>query len=122
MVSDAHDAVYYQQVLPRLIQSLHKRRLFLDFCEAGEFFLARYEDRLIWMQILETGHNYVNIQLKGLELQETSCHTIEASIIDHLLDSALGGQNTNLLRWFNTNLLYTFTPSISVPVLAYSGL
>lgn len=117
-----HDAVYYEQMLPHLIDSLHSRKLFWDFCSPGDFCLARFEDRLAWIQILERGHNYVQMQMKGLELQETSCHTIEASIIDHIISSAIDVHSNTLTPWFNTNLLYAITPLVSVPVLAYSGL
>lgn len=116
------DAVYYEQLLPHLIESLNSYKLFWDFCEPGEFYLARFEDRLAWIQILECGHNYVQMQMKGLELQETSCHTIEASIIDHIIESAIDTRTNTLAPWFNTNLFYTITPQVSVPVLAYSGL
>jgi len=48
------------------------------FCaemEVGSCYLARYDDRLLFLRILASGWNYIYIQSKGLELQEqTSCH------------------------------------------------
>ena len=59
----------------------------------GSTFLLRYEDRLMWVQVvlhkkkqrktgkqvLEAGNNYHIVSVKGLELQETSCHSLEAT-------------------------------------------
>ena len=60
----------------------------------GSIFLLRYEDRLMWVQVvlhkkkskeklakqvLEAGNNYHIVSVKGLELQETSCHSLEAT-------------------------------------------
>lgn len=69
------------------------------------------------MQVLEAGHNYVALQLKGLELQETSCHAIEASAIDHLIENAFGEERRML---FNSHPLYTISPVTRVSVRTYS--
>lgn len=117
------DSIYYKQIFPRLIESLHRQRLLWDFCSGGDFLLGRFDDRLMWFQVLESGHNYTVVQMKGLELQETSCHTIEASAIDQLIESAFGGNlDANLLsRFLNTNIHYTVGPKTKISVKTYSG-
>ena len=45
----------------------------------GSIFLLRHEDKLMWVQVLEAGNNYHIVSVKGLELQETSCHSLEAT-------------------------------------------
>lgn len=97
------------------MQALQEQKLFWDFCRAGEFLLARYEDRLMWIQVLETGYDYVIIQMKGLELQETSCHAIEASAIDHIIEMAERG------TCFNSHFLFTISPITRTSVRTYSG-
>ena len=52
----------------------------------GSYFLLRYQDRLVWLQVLERGCGYCHVSVKGLELQETSCHTVEASRIDDIIE------------------------------------
>ncbi len=122
------DAAYYHQLLPRLTEALRRQRLLWDFTHAGEFLLARYEDRLLWLQVLESGHNYVTVQAKGLELQETSCHAIEASAIDHILEMAFGAgeeggghhQRSRSSACLNSHFLYTVAPVMRLPVKTYS--
>lgn len=75
----------------------------------GDMFLLRQEDRVLWVQVkssntiislpflcfippsvfglllsipcqvLEAGNGYQVVSVKGLELQETSCHSLEAT-------------------------------------------
>ena len=47
----------------------------------GRHFLIRFQDRLVWIQVLEQGHGYCTVSVKGLELQETSCHTVSEDIV-----------------------------------------
>jgi hypothetical protein len=39
-------------------------------------------------QVLERGYGYCALSVKGLELQETSCHTVEAARVDDIVDTA----------------------------------
>jgi hypothetical protein len=52
---------------------------FSRFQQAGNFLLARHEDRLVYVQIMEKGNGFMIYSAKGLELQETSCHSLEAT-------------------------------------------
>jgi len=37
---------------------------------------------VLCLQTLEKGYGYVSLSVKGLELQETSCHALEATRLD----------------------------------------
>lgn len=52
----------------------------------GDVFLLRFDDRLIWLSFIERGYGYYRVSAKGLELQQTSCHAVEASAIDAILE------------------------------------
>lgn len=54
----------------------------------GNHYLVRYQDRLVWIMILERGSGYCSVNIKGLELQETSCHTAEATRLDDIFEEA----------------------------------
>nr|XP_027200557.1 pecanex-like protein 4 [Dermatophagoides pteronyssinus] len=112
-----NDAAYYRQLMPRLIDSLHRKSLFWDFRHAGEIMLARFDDRLMWFQVLESGHNYCQIQMKGLELQETSCHTLEASTIDQINEYSF---HNNFSTFFNKYFFYAINPMTKATVKTYS--
>lgn len=64
------------------------RLVFVGDMSPGSYYLLRYQDRLVWLQIIERGFGYCQISVKGLELQETSCHTVEASRIDDIIEEA----------------------------------
>ncbi|PNI83662.1 PCNX4 isoform 11, partial [Pan troglodytes] len=78
------DTVYYYQMVPRLTAVLQTAMAAgsLGLLLPGSHYLGRFQDRLIWIMILECGYTYCSINIKGLELQETSCHTAEARRVD----------------------------------------
>ncbi|XP_067119884.1 pecanex-like protein 4 [Centruroides vittatus] len=88
--SHSMDNVYYQQMVSSLKDELQVSfsRGSLGFINNGDFFLARFQDRLLWIHILERGFNYCKTSIKGLELQETSCHTLEASQVDEIFEQS----------------------------------
>ena len=53
--------------------------LFVGEPQVGNHYLMRYQDRMVWVNVLERGAAYCTVSVKGLELQETSCHTAEAA-------------------------------------------
>jgi len=100
------DSVYYEQLIPPLINSVHHavRAGKLGLQQAGNYLLARHEDRLAYIQIMEKGNGYMVYSAKGLELQETSCHSLEATryhIIFHLKHKVI-----KLFQQINTNIFY----------------
>lgn len=48
---------------------------FLSDLEPGSCYIARYDDRLMFIRIVSSGWKFLYAQVKGLEIQEqTSCH------------------------------------------------
>ncbi|XP_058149328.1 pecanex-like protein 4 isoform X6 [Dasypus novemcinctus] len=86
----------------------------------GSHFLGRFQDRLIWIIILERGYTYCCINIKGLELQETSCHTAEARRVDEVFESAF--QQEEYARGYSLNEHFgnILTPYTVLPVKLYS--
>ncbi|EDV29124.1 uncharacterized protein TRIADDRAFT_37100 [Trichoplax adhaerens] len=104
--SRCQDAVYYQQLLPVLSSALSKMigNGVLREPSPGSQYLLRFQDRLIWVVVLERGYGYCNLNIKGLEMQETSCHTVEAARIDDIFQLTFErgerGQFCQLNRYF----------------------
>ena len=42
----------------------------------------------MWVQVLEKGNGYTVYKVKGMELQETSCHSLEATKVDEIMAGA----------------------------------
>lgn len=97
------DSNFYAQLVPELLNSfreLAKSGSIGSSIKPENFYLSRFQDRIIWIQIIESSHSYIILNIKGLELQETSCHTAESQYIDDTFDLAfenpLGAQaNSN---------------------------
>ncbi|RUS91438.1 hypothetical protein EGW08_000762 [Elysia chlorotica] len=88
--STCPDTLYYRQLSSELARAL--RSAFangsLGEPDAGSHYLARFQDRLVWVSVLERGAAFVTVSIKGLELQETSCHTAEAARLDDQFSEA----------------------------------
>ena len=95
------DSSFYAQLVPQLLNSfkeLIKAGSIGSSIQADTYFLTRFQDRIMLIQIMETGHTYYIVNIKGLELQETSCHTTEAQYIDDSFELAFEnpfGANAN---------------------------
>ncbi|XP_069945486.1 pecanex-like protein 4 isoform X2 [Cherax quadricarinatus] len=120
------DSVYYEQLTPHVIFALHNLLQCgsLGMTEPGEHFLLRWEDRFMWVQILECGFTYQYYSVKGLELQETSCHTTEASRVDANFSRAFDDEEVAkkgiLSSVFNPHAFHTLTPLTHFTVMGYS--
>jgi hypothetical protein len=85
------DANFYAQLVPELLNSfreLVKTGALGSTIRPESFYLSRFQDRILWIQVIESSHSYLILNIKGLELQETSCHTVEAQYIDDTFDLA----------------------------------
>ncbi|CAG2109721.1 unnamed protein product [Medioppia subpectinata] len=119
---ETNDTIYYEQLVPQFIKSLGNQCPVMSCCRAGSFLLARFDDRLVWIQVLESGFNYIKIQLKGLELQETSCHAVEATTIDDMIDEAFYvNAETKIQTIFNSYFWFAIQPLDTLIVKTYSG-
>jgi hypothetical protein len=135
--SASDDSVYYKQMIPEVVKALPDI-IFggqLGDVQPGSFYLFRFESRIIWMQIIERGYGFLTISylyievrslclkmvLKGLELQETSCHHVEAGKVDDILgQSGLSTENSTAQHLLNPHFMHTLTPLTSFPVKTYT--
>ena len=84
------DAIYYKQLSPNLVSCLKVAMATgaLGNPAPGDHYLVRFQDRMVWVQVLECGYRFCSLVVKGLELQETSCHTVEAARVDDVFEGA----------------------------------
>ena len=71
----------------------------LGVVRPGDVYLLRFQNRIAWIQVIESVLMYHRIVIKGLELQETSCHTEEATSIDTMFQLAFEDENP---RWITS--------------------
>ncbi|XP_044128157.1 pecanex-like protein 4 [Bufo gargarizans] len=116
------DTVYYQQMVPGFAAALQSAFASgsLGLVTPGSHFLCRFQDRLIWLLILERGYSYCCINIKGLELQETSCHTAEARRVDEVFEMAFEQAENSGRLVLNNHFGNVLTPCTVVPVRVYS--
>jgi hypothetical protein len=65
-------------------------------------------------QVMEKGNGYLSLGFKGLELQETSCHSLEATRLDDIFDAAFEKRTP-----LNTFLFHSLTPLTTLEVVLY---
>ncbi|XP_069806235.1 pecanex-like protein 4 [Dendropsophus ebraccatus] len=116
------DTVYYQQMVPGFAAALQSAFASgsLGLVNPGSHFLCRFQDRLIWLLILERGYSYCCVNIKGLELQETSCHTAEARRVDEVFEMAFEQAENSGRLVLNNHFGNVLTPCTVVPVRVYS--
>ncbi|XP_071413410.1 pecanex-like protein 4 isoform X1 [Pithys albifrons albifrons] len=116
------DTVYYQQLVPSLAVALQTALATgsLGLSLPGSHYLCRFQDRLIWILVLEKGFTYCGLNIKGLELQETSCHAAEAHRVDEIFETAFEHQEHTKILSPNPHFGHILTPCTVVPVRLYS--
>ncbi|XP_047200858.1 pecanex-like protein 4 isoform X1 [Girardinichthys multiradiatus] len=117
------DSVFYQQMSGSLASAL--RTAFasgsLGSVAPGSHFLGRFQDRMVWIMILERGYGYCTVNIKGLELQETSCHTVEARRVDEVFEAAFERpERLGFTQGFNLHWGNALTPCAALAVRVYS--
>ena len=120
--SKCEDSIYYRQAETEIVKVLH-RTISSGAISAspGTFLLLRFEDRLITVSFLEHGYGHCSLVIKGLELQETSCHSIEATKIDNIFEDAYDPSSNGCPKfWFNTHFPNTLHPVDSEVIKVYS--
>ena len=121
------DAAYYKHLMPSAVKSLlgaiNTGQLGSDV-RGGEIFLLRRDALLVMVQVLERGCGWAQVLCKGLELQETSCHHLEAGTVEEIMDSALGDCTLSTappaLPWKNPWTMNTLEPLSKIPATVYS--
>ncbi|XP_072424488.1 pecanex-like protein 4 [Chiloscyllium punctatum] len=116
------DSVYYQHMMHNLANAFSKAFSAgsLGNPSPGSHFLCRFQDRLIWVLVLERGFGYCCISIKGLELQETSCHTAEARRVDEVFEMAFEQEDQAETCLINQHFGNILTPCDVLPVEVYS--
>ncbi|XP_062325580.1 pecanex-like protein 4 isoform X2 [Osmerus eperlanus] len=117
------DSVYYQQMSRSLAGALRTGFAAgsLGSLSPGSHFLGRFQDRVVWIVILERGYGYLTVNIKGLELQETSCHTVEARRVDEVFEGAFERpERLGLTQGLNMHWGNALTPCAVLPVRVYS--
>ena len=120
--SKCEDSIYYQQSESKISKALH-RAVSSGAVSAtpGTYLLLRFEDRLSVVTFLEHGYGHCALAIKCLELQETSCHSIEATRIDNIFEDAYNPGSTSCPKfWFNTHFSNTLQPVDSEVIKVYS--
>lgn len=92
------DSQFYLQALPALKQFVLQRLAVgaMGQVQPGDHWLLRFQNRFVWVHILETGFGHVTAVFKGLELQETSCHTLEANMVEQRLEAVFSQSKPRL--------------------------
>ncbi|NWV92580.1 PCX4 protein, partial [Machaerirhynchus nigripectus] len=116
------DTVYYRQLVPSLAGALQSALAAggLGLSLPGSHYLCRFQDRLMWILVLEKGFTYCGVNIKGLELQETSCHAAEAHRVDEIFEMAFQHQEHTRILSPNPHFGHILTPCTVVPVRLYS--
>ncbi|NXN20592.1 PCX4 protein, partial [Nycticryphes semicollaris] len=116
------DTVYYQQMVPSLAVALQSALAAgsLGLSLPGSHYLCRLQDRLVWILVLEKGFTYCGVNIKGLELQETSCHAAEAHRVDEIFEMAFKHQERPKILSPNHHFGHILTPCTVLPVRLYS--
>ncbi|XP_038584536.1 pecanex-like protein 4 [Micropterus salmoides] len=117
------DSIFYQQMSGSLASALRTAfaRGSLGSLAPGSHFLGRFQDRMVWIMILERGYGYCTVNIKGLELQETSCHTVEARRVDEVFEAAFERpERLGFTQGFNMHWGNALTPCAALSVRVYS--
>ncbi|GAB6027609.1 Pecanex-like protein 4 [Chamberlinius hualienensis] len=117
--SVSQDSVYYEEIIPSLTKALSEvfSSGILGNVHPGEHYFLRFEDRMFWLSTVESGYGYLKVVLKGLELQHTSCHALEATEIDGMIDKAFEVELNH--QSFNHNPFHVYTPKTVTFVETY---
>lgn len=115
--SGSEGSVFYKQLVPKICSELENTITNGMLVTKSDFLLVRYQNRLIVVQIIERGYKYITLIARGLELQETSCHTIEAARVDDIFEDVLTKEKN---IGFTSYPLHTLTPQSCLLVETYS--
>ena len=112
-------SVFHQQLVPKICEELERIISNGSLVTKSDFLLVRYQDRLIVVQILERGYKYCTLIARGLELQETSCHTVEAARVDDIFEDVFTKDRSSACG-INPYPSHTLTPLNCLVVETYS--
>ena len=111
--------MFYQQLVPKVCTELQNTIARGNLFAKSDYLVVRYQDRLIVLHILEKGYRYCTLIARGLELQETSCHTVEAARVDDIFEDVFTKERKTPFGC-NSYPLHTLTPLNCLVVETYS--
>lgn len=116
------DSVFYKQLTPQVASTLSVTMAMgtLGIPAPGDHYLVRFQDRLIWVHVLECGYKFCTMVMKGLELQETSCHTVEATRVDDVFQDIFVHEGKWPLVSLNQHAANVLCPCDSLILNTYS--
>lgn len=112
-------SVFYEQLVPKVCHVLQETIASGTLLTKSDFLLVRYQDRFIIIQVLERGYKYCIVIARGLELQETSCHTVEAAMVDDIFEEVFCKARSSAFG-LNNRMLNTLTPLQCLVLETYS--
>jgi hypothetical protein len=76
----------------------------------GSVLIARFESRILMIRCLETSFEDMKVMVMGAELEPTSCHSVEGTELDSVLDNSLSSAPRRLLNhhFFSTIVVIVF--------------
>ena len=116
------DSVYYEQCRDDVALAVQRSMASgAVSSRPGTHLLVRFADRTILCTVLESGYGFRTLTLRGLELQETSCHTVEAARVDEIFEMVYGPSTLGCCKFaFNTHFLNSLQPRDSAVIQTYS--
>ncbi|KAJ3272257.1 Pecanex-like protein 4 [Terramyces sp. JEL0728] len=102
--SSGNDSPLYSSLAPTLMNEIASGISTgkISLSHSGTCLLARYESKILIIRLVEYWHEGATVYITGTELEPTSCHSLEGTEVDHVLDAALDERHM-----FNQNLLHT---------------
>jgi hypothetical protein len=110
----------YSTLAPSLLHSISTQVTLgrLPRLHHGSIILARMESRILMMRGIEDWFESNVVSITGAELEPTSCHALEGTQVDNVLDKILDQHSK--FTWFNSNFFHTLKPLGLVEADAYS--
>jgi hypothetical protein len=84
-------ALFYASMAPSLVRNLGRAisQGQLPLLQPGSILLVRFEARITFIHAVEQCFEGASVSLMGSELEPTSCHALEGTEVDTVLDAIL---------------------------------
>lgn len=104
------DVPLYKSLAPTLIKEISKyiSEGKIPDLNAGDVFLARSDSRILIIQAIETWFEGMTTLITATELEPTSCHALEGTAVDEVLDKTLDQYHKSWTNQFLLNTLQVY--------------
>ncbi|KAJ8326994.1 Pecanex-like protein 4 [Batrachochytrium dendrobatidis] len=119
--SSGQDAKLYSAMMPSLMKSISKLISTgrIPPIYPGNVLLARIDSRLLLLRGVETWFEGVSVIITGTELEPTSCHALEGTEVDTVLNNGLFVDASQKTVWLNHTIMHTLLPVGSATATSY---